>query len=276
MVQSRLQASFSRPPLERPRVSTGSPSSTFENPLPSPLTLPVPLLSFAVSQHLCYQPSVLHTLHHPHNYVARALTRETYTTTSIPSNNPGHRRKMALSLSHSSSLAWKTSSLAFIADSSRLVPCFSSLYLFFSSFFFLISSFHSVVPPGCMFSSFLESPFSTAVLDLYLSSFLFAFPPLSPLTLLPLSPLTLLPLFLSFHRDTVLLPEFRPLSKTLLCSASLFRLLIQKNSFSTLNIVRFPPSFSSWSSLFRSHIRYRINNQTAALFFYGCNSSVLF
>lgn len=29
-------------------------------------------------------PPVLHTLHHPHNYVARALTKETYTTTSVP------------------------------------------------------------------------------------------------------------------------------------------------------------------------------------------------
>ena len=112
-----------------------------------------------------------------------------------------------------------------------------------------------------MFSSFFESPFSTAVLDLYSSSFLLASPPLFPSFCLSTS-------------DTVLLPEFRPLSRTLLCSASLFRLLIRKNSFSTLNTasslslsLSLCLSVCVIFSFLRSHIRHRINNQTEELFF---------
>ena len=101
LVQSRLQASFSRPPLERPRVSSGSPSSTFENPLPSPLSHP-PLSLFSLSpfHSTCATSPRSCTPFTTLTITSRVLWLEKHTPQlASPSNHSRHRRKMPLLLS---------------------------------------------------------------------------------------------------------------------------------------------------------------------------------
>lgn len=114
-------------------------TSDFQPPPPPPpfetlsLATPTPSL-FRRFTAPVLPASVLHNLRHPHNYVARDPTRETYTTTSTPTTNSPETETEGWSPSPSPFRKHRLLHSQPIFPSS-LPPDFSLLFSFFESLF---------------------------------------------------------------------------------------------------------------------------------------------
>lgn len=198
-------------------------TSDFQPPPPPPpfetlsLATPTPSL-FRRFTAPVLPASVLHNLRHPHNYVARDPTRETYTTTSTPTTNSPETETEGWSPSPFESIASCIHNRFFLLPFHLISPFFSRFsnpFLPFANlalcssllFEFSLSAFFRVYPHD--FDPFLEITKSSSSC----SSYIHSSPALNILRFPFLRPISFLFLFflLSFVRS----------GRTFLCFESL-------------------------------------------------------